>query len=65
MSTAFAATIRDRAYAAWQALQAARRDDDHYATLLAEGEWEDLRRLAHAHGVDIETGRPDTPEEGA
>ncbi|MEV0233940.1 hypothetical protein [Nonomuraea sp. NPDC050786] len=54
MSTAFAAAVRERVRLAWQALQAARHDDDVvYAGLVPEDEWEDARRLTRAHGVHI------------
>ncbi|MFI7708712.1 hypothetical protein [Nonomuraea sp. NPDC049480] len=58
MSTVFAAAVRERAGLAWQALQAARDDDDAHAVLVAEAEWEDAWRLAQAHGIAIEQGRP-------
>ncbi|WP_212735097.1 hypothetical protein [Herbidospora galbida] len=51
MTTAVAATIRERARAARQALRAAHRSGDAHAVLVAEEEWEDLRRLARAHSV--------------
>ncbi|MDX3103456.1 hypothetical protein ACIBO5_51355 [Nonomuraea angiospora] len=54
MSTAFAAAVRERAQMAWQALQAARQERDAHAVLVAEAEWEDVRRLADAHAVSIE-----------
>ncbi|MEQ4721820.1 hypothetical protein [Nonomuraea sp. B19D2] len=54
MSTAFAAAIRERAQVALQALRAARQDGDAHAVLVAEGEWEDVRRLADAHAVSIQ-----------
>ncbi|MEU6720892.1 hypothetical protein ABZ897_56360 [Nonomuraea sp. NPDC046802] len=54
MSTAFAAAVRERAQMAWQALRAARQDGDTHAVLVAEAEWEDVRRLADAHAVPIE-----------
>ncbi|MEV1177410.1 hypothetical protein [Nonomuraea sp. NPDC049784] len=65
MSTAFAAAVRERAQVAWQALRAARRDGDAHAVLVAEGEWEDVRRLAAAHAVSIEgTIEAAVPEAG-
>ncbi|GAA3683881.1 hypothetical protein GCM10022224_055610 [Nonomuraea antimicrobica] len=63
MSTVFAAAVRERAGLAWQALQAARDADDAHAMLVAEAEWEDAWRLAQAHGVPIEQGRPGSQEE--
>ncbi|MET9251894.1 hypothetical protein [Nonomuraea sp. NPDC003709] len=54
MSTAFAAAVRERAQVAWQALRVARQDGDTHAVLVAEAEWEDVRRLADAHAVSIE-----------
>ncbi|GAA3250632.1 hypothetical protein [Nonomuraea helvata] len=58
MSTVFAAAVRERAGLAWRALQAARDADDAHAVLVAEAEWEDAQRLAQAHGIAIEKGRP-------
>ncbi|MDF5753378.1 hypothetical protein [Spongiactinospora sp. TRM90649] len=65
MSTAFAATVRERAWQAAQALRAARQGDDADAVLVAEGEWEDVRRLAAAHGVDIRTAAQVVSEEAS
>ncbi|MFI6735348.1 hypothetical protein ACIBI9_20680 [Nonomuraea sp. NPDC050451] len=58
MSTVFAAAVRERVGLAWQALQAARDADDAHALLVAEDEWEDACRLAQAHGIAVEQGRP-------
>ncbi|WP_062348032.1 hypothetical protein [Herbidospora yilanensis] len=53
MSTAFAAAIRERAQRARQALLAARGNGDAHAVLLAEEEWDDVRRLAQAHSLPL------------
>ncbi|SDL26860.1 hypothetical protein [Nonomuraea jiangxiensis] len=53
---AFAAAVRERAGQAWRALQAARDNDDVHATLVAEHEWEDIRRVARVHGVSLSDG---------
>jgi hypothetical protein len=54
----FAAAVRERARAAWQALQEARLGDDVHAVLEAEAEWDDARRLAETHGVRLEQDPP-------
>lgn len=43
------------------ALEAARRDDDVDALMLAEGEWEEVLQLANVHGVRLD---PDGAEPG-
>ncbi|GII54211.1 hypothetical protein Pth03_26000 [Planotetraspora thailandica] len=53
MSGPFAAAIRERARLARAALEQARRDGDADDLIVAEGEWEDVVRLARAHGVPI------------
>ncbi|GAA4562965.1 hypothetical protein [Planotetraspora kaengkrachanensis] len=53
MSGPFAAAIRERALLAWAALEEARREEDVEGLIVAEGEWEDVVRLARAHGVQI------------
>ena len=37
-----------------EALQAARRDNDAHGTLLAADEWDEVTRLARAHGVNLD-----------
>lgn len=59
MSGPFATAIRERVRQARTALEAARRDDDVEGTLIAEGEWEDVTRLARDNGVRID------PDDGA
>ncbi|PZG14094.1 hypothetical protein C1J01_27935 [Nonomuraea aridisoli] len=49
-----AAAIRERARSVWQALGEARRDDDAHATLLAADDWDEVQRLARAHGVNLD-----------
>ncbi|GLX99539.1 hypothetical protein Hesp01_74890 [Herbidospora sp. NBRC 101105] len=61
VSTAVAAAIRARAGVAPQALRAAYRNGDAHAVLLAEEEWDDVRRLARAHSVLLPGG--DDPRE--
>lgn len=53
LSGAFAAAVRERARLAWAALQAAHRDHDPDLAIVAEAEWEDVSRVARAHGVDL------------
>jgi len=53
VSGPFAAAIRERARSAREALERARRDHDVDELLVAEGEWDDVVRLARAHGVQI------------
>ncbi|MFI6793067.1 hypothetical protein ACIBG4_37645 [Nonomuraea sp. NPDC050383] len=55
MSTGLAAAVRERARLAGQALRAARQGGDAHAVLVAEGEWEDVRRLAEAHAVSLDS----------
>lgn len=57
MSGPFAAAIRERARQARAALETARRDDDPEALIVAEGEWDDVQRVARDH--DIELGPDD------
>lgn len=54
MSTAVAAAIRERARSVWGSLQAARQDNDAHGTLLAADEWDEVTRLARAHGVNLD-----------
>ncbi|WP_327582886.1 hypothetical protein OHA25_44275 [Nonomuraea sp. NBC_00507] len=61
MSGSFAAEVRARARMAAAALEAARRDDDVDALMLAEGEWEEVLQLANVHGVRLD---PDGAEPG-
>ncbi|MFI7700568.1 hypothetical protein [Nonomuraea sp. NPDC049480] len=63
MSESFAAEVRARARLAAAALEAARRDDDADALILAEGEWEDLLRLARSHGVRLDSDGAE-PDQG-
>ncbi len=62
MSGSFAAALRQRAQLARTALEAAHHDDDANALIAAEGEWDDIVRLAHAHSVPIhpESNEPDS-----
>ena len=57
VSGPFAAAIRDRARRARAALETARQEDDPEALIVAEGEWDDVTRVAREH--DIELGPDD------
>ncbi|TDD45868.1 hypothetical protein E1286_22725 [Nonomuraea terrae] len=62
MTTAVAAAIRERARSVWRSLEEARRDNDAHAMLLAADDWDEVQRLARAHGVnlgDITDGKDD------
>jgi hypothetical protein len=63
VSGPFAAAIRERARSARVALERARRDHDADELIVAEGEWEDVVRLARAHGVPVGDEEAD-PGEG-
>ncbi|MET8002655.1 hypothetical protein [Nonomuraea glycinis] len=54
MSGPFAVAIRERVRQARTALEVARQNDDVEGLLIAEGEWEDLVRLARDNGVRID-----------
>lgn len=53
MSGPFAAAIRERARQAHAALETARAEDDPEALIVAEGEWDDVRRVAREHDIEL------------
>ncbi|GAA4590275.1 hypothetical protein GCM10023194_46700 [Planotetraspora phitsanulokensis] len=65
MSGPFAAAIRERARSARTALERARREHDVDEMLVAEGEWDDVVRLARAHGVELGDEDAESGEETA